>query len=276
MGVMLIFLLLILTLAILCWRGWAKRQKRRQLLSSVLAPEDWAIVTAMVPLVRNLPHPLKIRLQGKMNLFLDQVQIYGKNGLVVDRGMELSLAAQACLLVVNSDAWYKTLKTVLLYPGAFRSPQQTHAEFIVTEHNYVNLGESWHRGPVVLSWPHAEQGGKNQFDGQNLVLHEFAHQLDSLSGSTDGVPVLMAGQSYQDWEAAIITGYDNHVANVERNRKTVLDPYAATNYVEFLAVSMEVFFEKPKKFKKEYPDVYKQISILLSLDPLDWADGAGG
>ena len=132
---MLIFLLLILTLAILCWRTWAKRQKRRQLLSSGLAPEDWAIVTTMVPLVRNLPHPLKIRLQGKMNLFLDQVQIYGKNGLVVDRGMELSLAAQACLLIVNSDAWYKTLKTVLLYPGAFRSPQQTHEEFIVTEHN---------------------------------------------------------------------------------------------------------------------------------------------
>ncbi|SMX31997.1 zinc-dependent peptidase [Octadecabacter ascidiaceicola] len=252
------------------YRAWSKRRRRMQLLVSKLSAQDWATVIDWVPLVAKLPPELQGRLQGKMNLFLSQVRIYGKNGVVVDREVELSLSAQACLLIVNSDVWYNTLHTVLLYPGAFHSKQQRQDGYLVTETKEVRLGESWRHGPVVLSWPHAEQGGVNDEDGHNLILHEFAHQLDALSGDTNGVPILAKGQSHQDWEAAIMRGYEAHVANVGRNRKTVLDSYAATNYVEFLAVSIEVFFEKPEKFHEEYPEVYKQISILLNLDPLAW------
>ncbi|AKS46426.1 hypothetical protein SAMN05444287_1542 [Octadecabacter temperatus] len=263
------YLLLALVLGVCFWM-WSKRQRRQKLLASRLSEQDWAAVVDWVPMVKKLPPELQERLQGKMNLFLSQVRIYGKNGVVVNREVELSLSAQACLLIVNSDAWYKTLHTVLLYPGAFQSKQQRQDGYLVTERKEVRLGESWRHGPVVLSWPHAEKGGVNDEDGHNLILHEFAHQLDALSGETNAVPILAKGQRHQDWEAAILRGYEAHVANVNGNRKTVLDAYAATNYVEFLAVSIEVFFEKPEQFHEEYPEVYEQISILLNLDPLGW------
>lgn len=191
--------------------------------------------------------------------------------MVVDRRTELSIAAQACLLIVNTDAWYSTLRTILLYPSAFTSRQKNHDGFVVTEESQARLGESWQHGPVVLSWPHAAQGGLNGLDGQNLVLHEFAHQLDALSGQTNAVPILAHEQRFEDWEKAIMAAYETHVANVSHNKKTVLSDYAATNYVEFLAVSIEVFFEKPARLKGEYPDVYEQLSILLNLNPLEWA-----
>ena len=250
----------------------AKRRHRQRLLSTPLSAGDLAIVHEMVPIVRQLPPELEARLQGKINLFLDQIDFYGRGGVVVDREVELSIAAQACLLVVNSDAWYDTLRTILLYPGAFRARQTSHDGLVVTEQDQTRLGESWQHGPVVLSWPHAEQGGRNDEDGHNLVLHEFAHQLDALSGHTDAVPILKKGQRFEDWEQAIMAGFDAHVQNVERGRGTVLSEYAATSYVEFLAVSIEVFFEKPEKFQEEYPDVYAQISVLLGLDPLAWTD----
>lgn len=251
-------------------RRVAHHKQRARLVQTPMTDHDWALALETVPLAANMPAQLQRQLQGKVNLFLDQVDIYGQGGLEIDRRMEVSVATQACLLVVNTDAWYDTLRTILLYPGAFRSRQTTHDGYLVTEQDRVALGESWHRGPVVLSWPHAEQGGLNEEDGHNVVLHEFAHQLDALSGDTNAVPILAAGQDFKTWEAAIMDGFDRHLDNVERGRKTVLDAYGATNYVEFLAVSIEVFFEKPAKYQAEYPDVYRQISILLNLDPLDW------
>jgi Mlc titration factor MtfA (ptsG expression regulator) len=269
-GFMLIPYLLVLALVIVVVRYWLKRQHRARLLSSEMSPEDWATVLRLVPIVAKLPSSLQTRLQGKALLFLDQIDIYGRNGLVVTRDMELSLAAQACLLIVNSTQWYDSLRTVLLYPGAFQSMQSQQDGYLVTQTKQVRLRESWHRGPVVLSWAHTLRGGEDPYDGHNLVLHEFAHQLDALSGSTDGVPVLMKGQGYADWEAAIVEGFSAHVENVKRGRSTVLDPYAATKYVEFFAVCIEVSFEQPQGLKDEYPDVYHQMSLLLGLDPLDW------
>jgi Mlc titration factor MtfA (ptsG expression regulator) len=271
---MLTFFLVAVFLCVLgyVWRQWAKQAHRARLLASTLVADDLEVVFEMVPMLRQMPPDLLIRLQGKMTLFLDQVDIYGRGGVVVDRHAELSIAAQACLLIVNSDVWYETLRTILLYPGAFKSRQQSRDGFVVTDQDQARLGESWQHGPVVLSWPHAEQGGLNNVDGQNLEIHEFAHQLDALSGQTNAVPIQRDGQRFDDWEAAFMAGYDTHVANVARGRKTVLSDYAATNYVEFLAVSFEVFFEKPEKFQHEYPDVYQQISVLLGLDPLNWAD----
>ena len=267
------FILFAIVAGYAAWRWDAARKRRVALLSAPLSDEDWDAVLEMVPIVAKMPLALQGRLHGKVNLFLDQVSIYGKGGLDVDRDMELSIAAQACLLIVNTDAWYKTLKTVLLYPGAFRPRRPKRDGFLVHEDKSVVLGESWTHGPVILSWPHAEQGAINDVDGHNVVIHEFAHQLDALSGHTDAVPILSSGQDFGTWEAVMMEGYDRHLANVERRRKTVLDEYGATNYVEFLAVSIEVFFEKPKKLQREYPELYSQIALLLRLDPLTWNEG---
>jgi len=204
-----------------------------------------------------------------MALFEHQTTCVGCDGLEVTRDMELSIAAQACLLIVNTDAWYASLRTILIYPSAFRSGEQS-ADGLVVHSGEARLGESWDNGPVVLSWPHSEQGGLNPEDGHNLVLHEFAHQLDALSGKANGIPVLGSARQMLRWASVFSEAYEMHRQTVMRGKASVLDPYGAENYAEFFATAIEVFFEKPARLKDEQPQVYGQLSKLLNLDPAAW------
>ncbi len=261
---------LLLVTGFLGYRYWSKRQTRNSLLSSPLSDHERAVIADQVPMIRRLPARFRTTLEGKVNLFLDQVEFYGCDGLDVTEEMQLSIATQACLLVVNSDLWYDNLTTILIYPSAFKSRQSRRSGYVVTEKEIVRTGESWDRGPVILSWAHSRQGAMDDRDGQNVVLHEFAHQIDDLSGGTNGVPVLSEGQSFAEWESVFLTAFDAHVHAVETGRHTVIDPYGATGHEEFFAVSVEVFFERPQALKHEVPDVYEQLSKLFRLDPVTW------
>lgn len=263
-------LLVLLVVALITWRILARRRERAELLGSTLSDRDRTRVTQLVPLVTKLPPDLRHALEGKINLFLHQVEFLGCNGLKVTDDMRLSIAAQACLLVVNKPAWYDHLTTVLVYPGVFKSVERIHDGYVVSERETIRSGESWSRGPVILSWPHAHQGAVNFRDGHNVVLHEFAHQLDDLSGHTDGAPPMETGQSFADWERVFLGAYDTHVQNVEQGRKTVLDAYGAEAPEEFFAVAVEAFFEKPQALGEDWPEVYAQLQLFFQLDPASW------
>jgi len=260
----------LLVAAIISYRMWVKRLERQRLLDSPLTDADRAIIDTHVPMIRRLPSRFRAMLEGKVNLFLEQVTFQGCDGLEVTEEMELSIAAQACLLVVNSNLWYENLTTVLIYPGAFKSRQHRHSGYVVTEQEIIRTGESWDRGPVILSWAHSQQGAMDDRDGHNVVLHEFAHQLDDLTGSTNGVPVLSEGQTFARWERVFLSAYETLVERVEKGRYSVIDPYGATGHEEFFAVSVEVFFEKPVELNLEFPEVYEQLSNLFRLDPISW------
>ena len=266
-----VLLLVLIGAALLARHFWLRRQTRRTLLANPLTNEQRAIVDQAVPLLRKLPEALHAKLEGKINLFLHQVEFIGCDGLEVTEEMRLSIAAQACLLVVNTDTWYPHLRTILVYPGAFKSQQKDYHGYVVTERDTVRLGESWSYGPVVLSWVHSDQGALDAADGRNVVFHEFAHQIDNLSGHTDGAPVLTKGQSFSEWERVILEAYDAHVRAVESGRTTVLDAYGAEAHEEFFAVAVEIFFEKPQALRREEPEVYEQLSQLFRLDPASWS-----
>lgn len=265
-----LLLLVLMGVGFALYRYITRRMRRHDMLSSDLSPEEWQTVFEEVPILRKLPKKLRPKLAGKINLFLDQVTFHGCEGLEVEDYMRFSIAAQASLIVVNSDQWYDRLSTVLIYPGAFKSVQASRDGYVVTEEETVRLGESWSRGPVILSWQDSEQGALNHQDGHNVVLHEFAHQLDDLSGYTDGAPVMAKGQSIYKWEDVILEAYARHEQAVAQGRRTVLDAYGATNHEEFFAVAIEVFFEKPDQLKAEEPALYEQLSTLLRLDPASW------
>ena len=262
--------LIALSVAFLAYRFWSGRSTRRALLASSLTHAQRDVVDAQVPLLRKLPDDLRPDLEGKINRFLHQVEFIGCDGLEVTEEMRLAIAAQACLLIANIDQWYETLRTILIYPGAFKSLQKRHEGYVVTERDEVRLGESWARGPIVLSWAHSDAGARNAVDGHNVVLHEFAHQIDQLSGHADGAPVMNTGQSFEDWSRVFLEAFDVHQRNVEKGRRTVLDAYGATAHEEFFAVAIEVFFEKPEQLEAEEPEVYAQIAELLRLDPARW------
>ncbi|MDA7427491.1 zinc-dependent peptidase [Primorskyibacter aestuariivivens] len=251
-----------------------RRMQRKQVIAELLAtPLDDAqrrVIAEQVPITQRLPPELRAGLEGRIHRFLEQVDFHGCNGLEVDDGMRLSIAAQACLLVVNSDAWYDGLSTILVYPGAFKSVQQNHDGYVVTEEEVVRTGESWLHGPVVLSWSHSERGARDDRDGHNVVIHEFAHQFDALSGATNGVPLLGPGQSFAEWERTFLEAFEAHVRRVETGRKTVIDAYGATGHEEFFAVAVELFFERPAALRREAPEVYAQLARLFRLDPATW------
>ena len=264
-------ILMVLVTGALGFRFWSKRQKRAHLLAAALSEPQRAIVDRQVPLTRKLPAELRSKLEAKINLFLDQIEFIGCNDLEVTDEMRLSIAAQACLLVVNSDTWYDHLRTILIYPGAFKSRQARHNGYVVTERVTVRTGESWARGPVILSWAHARQGAANDHDGHNVVFHEFAHQIDDLSGHTDGVPNLGKDQSFAGWAKAFIEAYERHVQHVRRGQRTVVDAYGAEGPEEFFAVAVEAFFERPVELMRTEPAVYEQLSKLFRLEPSTWS-----
>ena len=256
--------------ALLFYRRHAKQRKRKALLALPLTPKQRATVEKLVPLVRRLPEPMRRALEGKINLFLDQIAFRGQNGLEVTDDMRLSIAAQACLLVVNSPVWYDTLRNVLIYPSAFLTHRNTHDGHLVHENSHATLGESWARGPVILSWDHALHGGLDAEDGHNVVIHEFAHQLDGLSGHTNGIPLLRKGQAYAGWESAMLEAFDDQVQRVENGERTLIDPYGATSHQEFFAEAIVTFFERPRAMRDQMPALYEQLATLLALDPARW------
>jgi len=264
-----LILFVVAALAFAIWY-WSRRRAFGKLFSMPLSKPQREIVARQVPLTQKLPPNLRVRLEGKINAFLHQIEFIGCNGLEVDEEMELSIAAQACLLVVNSDSWYRDLRTILIYPGAFKSRQQKRNGYVVTERKTVRTGESWARGPVVLSWAHSQQGAFDDSDGHNVVLHEFAHQIDNLSGHTDGVPLLSEGQSFAEWAQVFNEAYARHVHKVERGQNTVIDAYGAEGPEEFFAVSVEAFFERPADLRRDEPGVYTELSELFQLDPVSW------
>lgn len=221
-----------------------------------------------LPLYARFPEELKLRIHEKIREFVATTFFEGCNGVDLTDEMILTVAGQACILVINREGRpYPNLNTVLIYPSTFSSRVTNAMGGTSTQ---SRLGESWSNGTVILAWDSVEHGARNIFDGHNVTLHEFAHQLDSELGSTDGVPRLNDKAAYHTWGQVMHDGYAELVDNADRGRKTVLDHYGATNPAEYFAVATEAFFEKPKQMLKKRPELYEALKGYYQLDPIEW------
>lgn len=225
------------------------------------------------PIYKRIPESTKTRLNQKIAEFMDQIRFEGCGGLEVTEEMTVLISAQACLLVVNMHGRpYRKLRSVLIYPSAFKSTQvRPNASGIHVEEEIVRLGESWDSGTVILAWDSAVAGVKNIHDGRNVSMHEFAHQLDQADGSTDGVPALkMTRLEILTWCQVMQLKFEKLIQKTEKNKRTVIDSYGATNPAEFFAVATETFFEKPKQLKSKWPKVFDLMEQYYKIDPSDW------
>jgi Mlc titration factor MtfA (ptsG expression regulator) len=123
---------------------------------------------------------------------------------------------------------------------------------------------------VVLAWDSVQHGAANFADGQNLVIHEFAHQLDQEDGSGDGAPILDGGSSYVAWARVLSQEYERLRKRVGKGKKTVMDAYGASHPAEFFAVASEAFFEKPRQLRSKHPELYDELRKFYQVDPLEW------
>lgn len=240
---------------------------------SVVFHEEWiALLEKNVPLVARLPEELRLLLHERIGHFVATIRFEGCGGLDLTEDMILTVAAQACLLVVHREGKpYPKLKVVYLYPTTFSSVQKRiDAIGIVTEDEIHRLGESWDSGTVVLAWDSVAQGARNVFDAHNVTLHEFAHQLDHEDGPTDGAPGLPSNAAYRSWARVFQENYTDFLHRTEGGMKTVIDSYGATNPAEFFAVATETFFEKPRQLYRKRPELYEEMMNYYGLDPREW------
>lgn len=234
-------------------------------------PPEWAgIVERNVALAEHLSPADRDRLLRLVQVFLDEEPMEGCNGLVLTEEMRVTIAAQACLLLLKLRyPRYPKLKRILVYPGTFvpRRLEAPASSGAVAQPPVPELGEAWGSGTVILSWPSSLSGSRNGSDAQNVVLHEFAHVLDQEDGAADGVPLLEPPSSYRVWGYVMGHHFTRHQQLVERAAETRLDPYGATNRAEFFAVATESFFEQPRQLLREAPEVYEELRKFYHQDP---------
>ncbi|WP_338758758.1 M90 family metallopeptidase [Massilia sp. METH4] len=246
----------------------------RRALSRPLPPAALDALRHYVPIHDRLGPELQQQLHRLVKRFLHEKKFVGCAGLEVTDAMRVAIAGQACLLLLNRPMGvYPTLRTILLYPGAFAAARQDVGPGgVITHFRQTMLGESWEDGRVVLSWDDTERGAL-AWDGHNVVLHEFAHQLDSESGQTNGAPYLGSRENYRNWSEVLSRDY----AHLQRaawlgNGDTVLDHYGATSPAEFFAVATEAFFGKPWQLASRHPALYDELSKYYRVDPRQWLD----
>jgi Mlc titration factor MtfA (ptsG expression regulator) len=220
-------------------------------------------------MVARLGKPDQERLYRVMQLFLREVPMEGCAGLRLTDEIRLTIAAQACLLLLRMPyPRYTRVRRVLIYPSTF-VPQSggIQASGQIARPDVPLRGQAWQSGLVVLGWDAVKRDARIASDGDNVVFHEFAHMLDAEDGSMDGVPVFDSGSAYRAWAGLLSAKFAEHLARVNQGEATILDPYGAENRAEFFAVATETFFEKPIELRKDQPELYASLVEFFKIDP---------
>ncbi|KTT38952.1 zinc-dependent peptidase [Pseudomonas oryzihabitans] len=250
------------------WRAW---RERRLLQRVAIADDLWARLRQRLPILDGLTVEEDAWLREQCVLFLASKRLTLLEGLELDDGDRLLLAAQALipLLHLPEAALYPNVREIIVYPDTFVSPQRYRDEGGL-EHEWDDErdGEAWDRGQVILAWPGVQASGG--WEAYNLVIHEFAHLIDLLAGGLcNGQPPLHAGMPQAAWTNALQHAYDDLNRQLEANpdAETALDPYAAESPEEFFAVACEYFFSAPDLLSEHYLQVYWQLQQLFRQDP---------
>jgi MtfA peptidase len=246
---------------------------RRKRLRSQPFPPAWErVLERDVPLYGFLPPADQEELKGHIQVFLAEKQFDGAGGLVMTDGIRVTIAAQACLLLLHRDTdYFPGLSSVVVYPGEYEAPFEEMDEAgVVTAGTDRRSGESWDRGTLVLSWEDVLMSGVDGEGAYNVVLHEFAHQLDAEEGVTDGTPFFPKRAVQKHWQRTLEAEYERLKEDAARGKVSVLDPYGAESPAEFFAVATEAFFEDPRELREHHLALYEELSRYYQQDPAAW------
>ena len=246
------------------------KARRRVRLRSQPFPELWLdVVRRNVPYYSRLTGSEQEELRGNIQVFIAEKNFEGCGGLKMTDEIEVTIAAYACVLLLHRHQdFYPRLKSILVYPDVYpvnvlrRGPGNT-----ILEGREIRAGESWGTGAVVISWNQALHRPADPNDGRNVVLHEFAHQLDQENGLANGAPVLPKTSMYAAWARILGHEYQALSEAADADRPTLLDKYGATNPAEFFAVATEYFFEQPQQLRTRHPELYEELKLYYQQDP---------
>ena len=252
------------------WLGGARQNR----LSDAL----WQTTIDGLPFLAGLDDDELARLKELSEGFLAEKEFAAAGALELNDALCVSIAVQGCLPILNLGLeCYRGWVGIVVYPDEFVIPRSIEDEFgVIHEYDDIASGEAWEGGPLLISWRDAQMAG----GGYNVVIHEFAHKLDMLSGEADGIPPLPAGISRAEWETTLFAAYDDFCERVEaiealaetqnefHEDTLLIDPYAAENPAEFFAVLSECFFETPAILQQEYAALYQLFCRFYRQNPL--------
>ncbi len=253
---------------------WLMERRRDRLRSKPLAPQWRAILDRRVPYLRRLPANLRRELEGHVQVFLDEKQFIGCAGFEVTDEVRVVIAAQACLLALGRRGEpFPKARDILVYPGPFAVERVEGAGIpgLMQENRTTRSGESWTHGQVVISWDDALAGAADPDDGANVVIHEFAHQLDQWKGYANGAPWLGRRDRYPRWSAVMHHEYARLRQQAAYGEPALLHFYGTTSPAEFFAVASEAFFERAREMAAIHPALYAELRSLYRVDPAAWA-----
>lgn len=247
--------------------GWFKKRRRKKLLAQPW-PEAWDLhLNRNVRLTWNLTDSEMAALKTRVKVFVGEKHWEGCEGLTITEEMRVTIAAQASMMLLGVENFYfDNVKSILVFPKAF---QRKTSNGVVSQ-TRTHAGEAWQGGPIILSWHDTLTGGRNEDDGKNLVVHEFAHALDGLDGEMGGEIAFDKPEDAQRWKSLIAEEYRTLVDAKESGRRTLLDHYGATNHAEFFAVASETFFERPREMADEHGELFRLLTTYYKVEPARW------
>jgi hypothetical protein len=247
------------------------RERRRRRLRAQPVPNEWrAIILRDLPFFDRLPKPDQKELLGHVQVFLAEKRFEGCGGLEITDEIRLTIATQACLLLLHRKTnYFPQLLTILVYPSSFLVNQPRPVDGpIWADGEEGRLGETGRTmGSLVLAWDAAQSGAHDPSDGKNVVLHEFAHQLDFEDFAADGVPNLRSRNDRLSWFRVMKMEFAALRAADETGISTLLDTYGASNPAEFFAVVTEAFFERPRALRRQHPKLYREMERFFRQNP---------
>ena len=264
----------LLIAALLGYPRWKAYQRRK--VWEQPFPARWRrVLQRRVPIVQRLPTDLQLQLKKHMQVFIAEKAFIGCGGLQVTEDMRVVVAAQASLLLLNRPAdYFRNVRQILMYPHAFVVNRSSVDMAGVQQDNRQALaGESWSQGQVILSWQDTLEGAAIADDGRNVVIHEFAHQLDQENGKATGAPLPVRGDhrySAARWQRVMAQAFSQLQYEAEHGIQGLLNPYGAQDPAEFFAVVSEVFFEQGAALAAHYPAVYTELQAYYCVDPATW------
>jgi Mlc titration factor MtfA (ptsG expression regulator) len=251
--------------------SWLKKRRRAKLLAQPFPSEWLGVLERRVAPYRAIAEAERLRLRGLVRVFIAEKHWEGCNGLTVTDEMKVVVAGYACTLLLGLEHdYFSHVLSVLIYPTDYIAPARRNQVGAVLESDESRHGEAWYRGPVILSWQEIEDDITHPWDGQNLILHEFAHQLDMLDREVNGTPPLHSRELAERWNRVMTAEFDQLIHDARRGRPTLIDPYGTTNEAEFFAVTTECFFDAPKALREHHPDLYDLLREYYGQNPAEW------
>ena len=250
---------------------WLTERRRRHILEHPFPPEWERSLERNVGAYHLLRDDERQRLKQLVQVLIAEKKWEGCCGLELTDEVRVTVAGQACLLILGRDHdLFGRVVSILIYPTAFLPPERPLGTFEVADAPVEPAaaldGQFVSGQTVLLSWDATLQGGRDPRDGQNVVLHEFAHAIDFLDGTPDGAPPLDSSSQREAWVRICSAAFAALGEASAAGRQTVLDIYGAESPAEFFAVATEAFFERSHELAREEPDLYGVLSKFYNLD----------